>query len=108
MSDRLIIRPQADRDVAELADYIAENSFPAAIRFLDSFDSTLQTLLRFPEIAAVWETKNPRYDKMRCWPVSGFPHHLIFYRPLSNEIEVIRVCHSSRDLNRLFSDEGQE
>jgi plasmid stabilization system protein ParE len=37
------------------------------------------------------------------WRVSGFPNHLIFYRPLEGGgIEVIRVLHAKRDIEALF------
>jgi plasmid stabilization system protein ParE len=41
--------------------------------------------------------KNPLLDGIRVWPVAGFKNHLIFYRVLIDEIEVVRVIHGSRD-----------
>jgi toxin ParE1/3/4 len=90
-------------DVIELAERIGQDSPDAAVRFMDAVEDSLKFLLRFPEMAAVWEPARPHYEGMRVWPVSGFPHHLIFYRPVADGIEVIRVCHSSRNLDRLFS-----
>jgi toxin ParE1/3/4 len=91
-------------DVIDLAEHIGQNSPDAALRFMAAVEDSLKLLLQFPEIAPAWETGNPRYQGMRVWPVSGFPHHLMFYRPVSDGIEVIRVSHSSRNLERLFSE----
>ncbi len=42
---------------------------------------------------------------LRMWPVRGFERHLIFYRPIEDGIEVIRVLHASRDLEGLLGEE---
>jgi hypothetical protein len=42
---------------------------------------------------------------MRRWPVKGFEKILLFYFPLPDGLDLVRVVHGSRDLNRLF-DEG--
>ncbi len=34
----------------------------------------------------------------------GFRKHLVFYRPLSNGAEIVRVIHGARDLERLFEE----
>jgi len=39
------------------------------------------------------------------WRVKDFPKHLIFYRPIKDGVEVIRVLHSSRDIAGLFSED---
>jgi len=40
------------------------------------------------------------------WRVKGFPTNLIFYRPMRDGVEVIRVLHSSRDIAGLFSEDA--
>jgi toxin ParE1/3/4 len=42
---------------------------------------------------------------MRRFPVSRFDNYLIFYLPHENGIDVIRVLHGARDLDRLFAEE---
>lgn len=34
--------------------------------------------------------------------MKGFTSHLIFYRPINYGIEVVRVIHGARDIERLF------
>jgi plasmid stabilization system protein ParE len=39
------------------------------------------------------------------WPIHGFEKHLIFYRPLKDAVEIVRVLHASRDIRRIFEEE---
>ena len=105
MSSRIIRNPQAKRDVVELGDYIAQNSITAADRFVEAVEKSLELLLAMPEIGHPWETEVPRYAGLRWWAVKGFRNHLIFYRPVSEGIDVLRVLHGGRDLENLFSEE---
>ncbi|MGH9438287.1 MAG: type II toxin-antitoxin system RelE/ParE family toxin, partial [Terriglobia bacterium] len=36
------------------------------------------------------------------FPVKDFPKYLIFYRPIRDGIEVVRVIHGARDIPALF------
>ena len=103
MRRRIVRRPLAKRDVVQLGDFIAQDSLAAARRFRDAVKTTLAMLLASPDIGGCWETSNPKYEGMRSWSVEGFPNHLIFYRPISEGIEVIRILHAARDLESLFS-----
>jgi hypothetical protein len=51
---------------------------------------------------------NPRLTGMRRWCVRGFDNYLIFYQPLSQDIEVLRVVYATRDLPGLFLSEQGE
>jgi plasmid stabilization system protein ParE len=35
---------------------------------------------------------------LRYWLIHGFKHHCIFYRPLPDGIEVVRILHAAQDL----------
>jgi plasmid stabilization system protein ParE len=39
---------------------------------------------------------------LRRWRVRGFENFMIFYHPLSNGIEIVRVLHGARDIESLF------
>ena len=43
---------------------------------------------------------------MRSWAVSGFENYLIFYRPQSEGIEVVRFVHGARDIPSLLDEEA--
>jgi len=45
---------------------------------------------------------------MRLWKPKGFDDYLIFYRPIRDGIEVMKVIHGSRDLPMLFVEFAEE
>jgi toxin ParE1/3/4 len=71
-----------------------------ALRFESATRETFQELLRMPQIGS--PQYHPRFPGMRRWRVRGFEKHLIFYRQSGDNIEIIRILHSSRDINRIF------
>ncbi len=94
--------PLARRDLEELAFHIAQDNQAAGFRFLEAAERALELLVTMPEIGSLWETGSRQATGLRFWPIRGFPKHLIFYRPLENGIEVVRVLHASRDLESLI------
>ena len=54
----------------------------------------------------VTEYRSPFPAAIRMFRLKRFSKHLVFYRPLENGIEVIRVLHGARDIESLF--EAQE
>ena len=68
----------------------------------------MRFLARNPGIGEPYSVRNPRLAGLRCSSVKRFPKHLIFYRPVPEGIEVIRVLHGSRDAIPLLeeSEEG--
>jgi len=40
----------------------------------------------------------------RVFPVRGFGKHLVFYRPVEDGIEILRVIHGARDIEALFEE----
>ena len=53
-----------------------------------------------PGLGPVYGFKTANLADVRFWIVSGFPNHLIFYRPITGGVEVIRVIHGARDLEK--------
>ena len=51
------------------------------------------------------ESPHPRFAGLRVWRIQGFPNHLIFYRPIDGGIEVVRVLHAARDIDRALESE---
>ena len=88
--------PAAGTDVIEAAAYIARDNFPAAIKWIDTIDEKLRLLSEFPGLGTAREELA---TALRSFPVGNY---LIFYRPLSDGIEVVRVLHGARDLRRIF------
>src|SRR5271155_4656456 len=107
MNRRDVKRPQAYRDVVELADYIALGSLASAVRFAEAFDSTCEALQSAPGLGSPCETANEKYADLRYLPIEGFPNHLIFFLATARVVEILRVCHAARDLENIF-DVGSE
>lgn len=58
MNGAVTTRPQARRDLVELADYIEQNRPAAAERFLDAAAETLALLAGMPEMGSLWESES--------------------------------------------------
>jgi plasmid stabilization system protein ParE len=48
------------------------------------------------------EFENPELTELRVWSIKGFEHYLIFYLPIDDDIDVIRVLHASRDVENIL------
>ncbi|MDP1798613.1 MAG: type II toxin-antitoxin system RelE/ParE family toxin [Planctomycetaceae bacterium] len=98
---RLVIRERADQDIDEQLIYLARQSHRIAERFLDAVERTFQILAESPERGFVWNS-----DGMRVWSVRSFHNWLIFYLPVEDGVDIIRVLHGARDLAALLDDES--
>ena len=87
-----------DLDLCDLVDYLARSSPKNALRFLDSFDKTLEWLVASPERGAFWDTPKLARSGIRVWPVRHFKKILIFYRIEGVKILLMRILHGARDL----------
>src|SRR5215471_3124615 len=92
-------------DLINLSYYIAQDDLAAADRFLDACDETFQQLERMPLLGRIGKFRNQALKDIRVWSVRGFKRHLIFYRSTEDAIEIIRVLHASRDLDRILDEE---
>ena len=101
----LDIRPRANRDLADIADRIADDNIDAAIRFLNAARESLEFLTTTPGAGPVFPTRNPLLDGLRKWSVDGHRTYLIFYRVIDDAIQVLRVIHGARDIPALLEGE---
>lgn len=93
---QILIRPKAQLDIIEIWEYIAEDSVAAADRWVDELND------RF----ALWATQ-PRMGRPRDELEPGlrslaFGQYVVFFESLAGGIDVVRVLHGSRDIDRLF------
>src|SRR5262245_41677295 len=95
----------ADTDLVSIAEYIATDNITAAIRFVAAVRRQFETLRLFPN-AGARRTRVPRDLKgLRSWPVGGaFRKYLILYIPHEHEIEIVRVLHGARNIQRILRD----
>lgn len=105
MKRRVLIRPAADADIEEQAQYLAgRQNVETGLRFIRSAEETFQLLASQPSMGRETRYRSAFLADVRWLPLQGFPKHLAFYRPTKDGIEVIRMLHSARNIERLFSE----
>ena len=88
--------PQAGLDLDQIIDYIARQSPRAAARLLDTFEKKCESLADFPDLGTTCEEIAPT---LRYFAVGRY---VVYYRPLGDHVEIIRVLHGARDISKLF------
>jgi len=104
----VVFHPLADEDIDEGFLYIARDSLDAAVRFLVAARQDARKLSDMPGMGPSREFRRAELKGVRFWPISGFRNFLIFYRPLSDGIEVLRVIHGARNVDRVLGDDDVE
>src|SRR5262245_15895724 len=85
-------------DVDSIAERIQQDSPRSALRFIEAAEATAENLLLFPEFGAAWESDDPELQGLRLCLVRDFPKYLLFYRLKGDEIIIVRIIHSHRNL----------
>lgn len=93
----LLVRPLATADVDKAVAYLATQSLPAAIGFLDAVEQAFALLAERPEMGSSRHVHLLPALHPRMWPITGYPY-LVFYVERERAVEVIRVLHSRRDM----------
>jgi len=91
----IIKRPRVKSDLAEIWDYVADDSEARADTFVEKIDEKFKTLAARPYIG---RKRDELGEDLRSFPVGRY---IIYYRPLPDGVEVIRVLHGARDLNAM-------
>ena len=100
---RVIRRPRARADIQEQAFRIADADPDAARRFLAEVERGLELLAGMPGMGTARPRLSPALRGLRMFPVSGgFDSHLLFYRPIRDGIELVRVLHGARDIEAIM------
>ena len=87
---RIVLRPAAETDLLQACDWYGRERPELADAFVDSFEAVLARIAVMPELYAI-ALNSIRWCKLRRFP------YLVYYRVLSDRIEVIGVLHASRD-----------
>lgn len=96
---RITRRPLAAEDVVDIWGHVAEDSVEQADRWVDELDAKFELLSTQPLIG---RTRNEIAANLRSFP---FGRYLIFYVPAEDGIDVVRVLHSARDIDVVFSED---
>jgi toxin ParE1/3/4 len=85
-------------DLQTAARYIKRDNPSAAHGFLEAAYDTFQFLVLHPGVGR--RRDDLGFPDIRSWRVTGFRRYLIFYRQLSDRIQIWRVLHGARDLHK--------
>ena len=89
--------PKAKADIIEIWDYIADDSEIGADAFIQTIDKKFHILVDEPFLGIA---RDEIEADLRSFPVGRY---VIFYRRISEGIEIIRVLHGARDLNFILN-----
>ena len=90
---------QANQDLNQIHDFIAQDKPKAALRFIDFIEEKCRVISQSPDMGRKRENLA---QGLRSFPVGKY---VIFYRSVSNGIHVIRILHGSCDIQPM-SDDG--
>ena len=88
--------PAAIMDLEAICDFVAQDKPQAAFKLIDRLESASEQIAQSPGIGRMREELAVG---LQSFPVGKY---VIFYRVRGSAIEVIRVLHSSRDMEVLF------
>jgi len=91
---------QAEADLDELWAYIAAHNPDAADRMVEAVLESSRMHVRFPGMG---QNRDDLGRGLRCFVVSPY---VVFYRPVEDSIEVLRILHGARDASRLIDPEN--
>ena len=93
------IRPLAATDLEKIVQYLDSRSQQAGDHFLEEFFEATVLLADAPGVGPVRRARG-RLKGIRSWPLKKFGNYLVFYFPVDVGIEVVRVLHGARDIDR--------
>jgi len=99
------ITPQAEADLLEVWHYVAKGGEARADAFLDKVLEQCRQLAQFPRMG---RTRYNLAPNLRSFPVKKF---VIFYRPVDDTVEIVRILYGGRDIESIFRndpDSGEE
>ncbi len=87
---------RSNLDIVEIALRIAADNPDAANRWLERVDEKFRLLTQMPEVG------RNRFELASGLRSLAVGNYIVFYRPVSDGIQVIRVLHGARDIPALF------
>jgi toxin ParE1/3/4 len=97
---RVIKTVRAEQDLEEIWFYVALDDVVAADALLDDFDNSCRLLATQPKMG---RAREELANELRSFPVRRY---VVFYRPLVDGIELVRVLHGARDITTIAEEGG--
>src|SRR5262245_48631769 len=92
---------QAERDLTQLLEYLEKQSPPAAERLAEAFDARCGTLSQLPEMGRQRDDLAPGLRSIVVRP------YVLFYRVTADAVQVIRILHGKRDVDRIMREQEE-
>jgi toxin ParE1/3/4 len=92
MANKRVTRAQSLADADSIFDFIAADNPPAAANLIRRFERILDMLTASPDAGRERPDLAPA---LRSFPVGNY---VIFYQPVAEGIEVVRILHGARDI----------
>ena len=94
---RILKTAVAEADLDDIWLYIAQDNPSAADGLLDKIGASAANFAKQPLSG---RARDDLLEDLRRFPVDAY---IVFYQPLPDGINIVRVLHSARDQNRAFS-----
>lgn len=89
---RLVVLPAARADLIEIGDFIAADNPPRALTFVTEIEARMLKILDMPGASLRRDELHPGLRSVR------HGRYGIYFVEVSDEIRVVRVLHTSRDV----------
>ena len=96
------LTPEATADLFDIWSYVASDRVEAANRVETAIYDACSFIARAPLSGQV--RKNLTNRLVRFWTVQQFPNYILVYRPDSRPLQVIRVLHGKRNIQRILGE----
>jgi toxin ParE1/3/4 len=95
---QVLFRPQAERDLEEIGNFIAADNPARAVTFVRELRERCARIAAAP----MAHTARPELgDNIRSCP---YGRYVIFFHSTNGIVSIVRVLHSARDLSRVFGE----
>jgi len=88
--------PAADNDLNEIWWYIAQDNPDHADKLLDEIAESSNKLAQFKKMG---RSRDELHRGLRSFPVGRY---VVFYLPITDGIEIVRVLHGMMDIDAIF------
>jgi toxin ParE1/3/4 len=95
--------PHAIYDIDTISETLEAGRTGGGTRFQSELQTLLARLERFPDSSGLYDPPSPTFPNLRVARLSRFRHHAVFYQPTSDGILVVRVLHTSRNVDLIFN-----
>jgi plasmid stabilization system protein ParE len=97
MTPRFVFTEEAETQLLEILDYLADESESAAVRVRDAMYDAVGKLAETPGIGHAREDLTAR--PLKFWRVYSY---LVVYDPASRPVTIVAVLHAARDVEPLL------